>query len=159
MTKEQTMTYTIEKLKRIVDSHQLWLNNEGGKRANLIGADLRESNLIGADLRGADLRGADLSGADLRDTNLIGADLRGANLILIGQDVCGYLFYGYKNENGILTIRAGCRTFEGMKAAHNHWDICHLTDVHLHEDIMSLLDRAERMAKIRGWETEVKEQA
>ena len=62
-------------LKKILDEHLLWLNGEGGSRADLFGADLR-----GADLRGANLRGANLFGANLRGANLRGADLFGANL-------------------------------------------------------------------------------
>ena len=47
---------TSEKIKKVLDSHQKWINEEdGGERANLRGA-----NLSGADLRGADLRGVDL---------------------------------------------------------------------------------------------------
>ena len=46
---------TSEEIKKVLDSHQKWINGEdGGKRANLRGA-----NLSGADLRGADLRGTD----------------------------------------------------------------------------------------------------
>ena len=82
-------------LKKILDEHLLWLNGEGGSRANLSNANLRGANLRDADLRGADLscanlrgadlscanlRGADLSGADLSFANLRGADLSGANL-------------------------------------------------------------------------------
>lgn len=59
-----------EKLKIILAHHMLWLNGNGGERANLRGANLR-----GADLRGADLLGADLRGADLREANLLGANL------------------------------------------------------------------------------------
>ena len=62
-------------LKKILDEHLLWLNGEGGSRANL-----RDADLSGADLSGANLRDADLSGANLRDANLRGADLSGANL-------------------------------------------------------------------------------
>ena len=74
-----------EKLKIILAQHVLWLNSNGGERADLRRADLRGANLRGADLReadlrGADLRGADLRGADLRWANLRGADLRGADL-------------------------------------------------------------------------------
>ena len=55
-------------LKQILELHKKWLNDEdGGKRANLRGANLCRANLRGADLRGANLRGADLSGADLWD--------------------------------------------------------------------------------------------
>nr|DAV50817.1 MAG TPA: pentapeptide repeat protein [Caudoviricetes sp.] len=77
-------------LKKILDEHLLWLNGEGGSRAdlsgaNLSGADLSFANLRGADLsfanlRDADLRDADLSFANLRDADLRGADLSCANL-------------------------------------------------------------------------------
>ena len=72
-------------LKKILDEHLLWLNGEGGSRADLRGANLSDANLSNADLRGAnlsdaDLRNADLFGANLRDANLSDADLRGANL-------------------------------------------------------------------------------
>ena len=77
-------------LKKILDEHLLWLNGEGGSRANLSNADLFGANLRGANLsnanlrnanlRDADLRGADLSCANLSNANLFGANLRGANL-------------------------------------------------------------------------------
>jgi hypothetical protein len=72
-------------LKKILDEHLLWLNGEGGSRANLFGAnlrnaDLRDANLSNADLFGANLRGANLSNADLFGANLRGANLFGANL-------------------------------------------------------------------------------
>ena len=72
-------------LKKILDEHLLWLNGEGGSRANLsnanlFGANLRGANLSNANLRDANLRGANLSNANLRNANLRDADLRGANL-------------------------------------------------------------------------------
>ena len=77
-------------LKKILDEHLLWLNGEGGSRADLrnadlsnadlFGANLRGANLFGANLRDADLRNADLSNANLSNANLFGANLRGANL-------------------------------------------------------------------------------
>ena len=67
-------------LKKILDEHLLWLNGEGGSRANLSNADLRGANLSNADLFGANLRGANLSNADLFGANLRGANLFGANL-------------------------------------------------------------------------------
>ena len=88
--------YTEDELQGILDLHRKWLYAEdGGRRADLRGADLSGANLRGADLwdanlgcadlrdanlRGADLRDANLRGADLRDANLRGADLSGANL-------------------------------------------------------------------------------
>ena len=87
---------TAAELKTILDSHKKWvLNDDGGTRADLMGADLRGADLrdavltravlMGADLRGADLRDADLTRADLtradlRDAVLTRADLRDADL-------------------------------------------------------------------------------
>ena len=52
-------------IKKTLEEHICWLNDEGGRRA-----DLSEANLSGADLRRADLRRADLSEADLSEANL-----------------------------------------------------------------------------------------
>ena len=89
-----------EELETILKNHKLWLNHEGGERANLQyanlrHADLRNANLQYADLQYADLRNAnlqyaylqyaylqyaDLRKADLRNANLQYADLRYADL-------------------------------------------------------------------------------
>ena len=76
---------TKDELKSILEQHRLWVEGNGGKRADLQYANLQDANLRGADLPCADLqyanlRGADLRGADLRGADLLGADLRGANL-------------------------------------------------------------------------------
>ena len=44
-----------EKLNEIIASHGRWLQDKGGKRANLERANLRGANLCMADLEGADL--------------------------------------------------------------------------------------------------------
>lgn len=62
-------------LKKILENHKKWMNNEGGERADLRYADLRC-----ADLRCADLRYANLYDANLSDANLRYADLSDANL-------------------------------------------------------------------------------
>ena len=73
-------------LSEVLNKHKKWINNEdGGERADLLGAylsgaDLRGADLLGAYLSGADLRGADLRGADLSGAYLSRADLRGAYL-------------------------------------------------------------------------------
>lgn len=56
---------TPEELKQILAEHHAWCHNQGGKQADLAGADLRK-----ADLTGADLRAADLTGAHLMKSNL-----------------------------------------------------------------------------------------
>ena len=67
-------------LKKILDEHLLWLNGEGGSRADLCDVDLRNADLRCADLRGANLSDADLRCADLRNADLCRADLRNADL-------------------------------------------------------------------------------
>ena len=73
-------------LKEILEKHEIWLNEEqGGERAdlryaNLRDADLSDTNLWNADLRYADLRDANLRYANLSDTNLTGANLTDADL-------------------------------------------------------------------------------
>ena len=67
-------------LKKILDEHLLWLNGEGGSRADLRNADLSNADLFGANLRGANLFGANLRCANLRDANLRGANLSNADL-------------------------------------------------------------------------------
>lgn len=77
-------------IQEILEQHQLWLNDNGGERANLQGADLRYIDLSKANLRGAnlysawldgsDLNFADLSYANLRDADLHNVNLCGANL-------------------------------------------------------------------------------
>ena len=44
---------THRELEIILENHKKWLTNEGGKRANLSGAELSYANLSGANLRGA----------------------------------------------------------------------------------------------------------
>ena len=84
-------------LKKILDEHLLWLNGEGGSRAdlsgaNLFGADLSCANLRGANLSGADLSCANLFGANLSDADLRNADLRCANLR--NADLCRADLFG-----------------------------------------------------------------
>ena len=64
-----------ERLDEIVAIHGRWIQDKGGKHA-----DLRRADLRGANLHGADLRGADLYGTNLRGANLLHADLKGATL-------------------------------------------------------------------------------
>lgn len=85
-------------LKAIIYKHAKWARGEdGGERADLSDADLRNANLRGADLYNADLSGANLYNADLCDADLRGAylcdaDLYGANLR--GANLCGAYLYG-----------------------------------------------------------------
>lgn len=124
--------------------------------ANLWCANLRGADLWGVDLSDANLSGANLSRTDLRDvylwdTDLRRVNLRDANLILAGQDIRGYLFYASVNAANVVVIHAGCREFVGVSAARAHWSQRHTEDEVLHADCLSLVDRIERMATVRGW--------
>ena len=122
-------------LVEIIRKHAMWLADESdGKRA--------------------DLSDADLSNADLRNANLSNADLSDANLILIGQDIRGYLFWAFQDDDGVAVIRAGCRMFTGIAAAYAHWTERHTSDEILHADCLSMVARCEAMAKARGWKLE-----
>ena len=67
-------------IQEILEQHQLWLNNNGGKRADLRGVDLRGANLYSVQLGNACLSLADLSYANLRNADLHNVSLFGANL-------------------------------------------------------------------------------
>jgi len=78
-------------IQEILEEHERWLRGEGGKKADLCGADLHKVNLFRANLRWADLRDANLRRVDLRGANLRGADLRRVDLEkadLQGADLC-----------------------------------------------------------------------
>ena len=59
-----------QELDTILAEHAKWRLGDGGKRADLSGANLSHANLYGADLSGANLSGADLYDADLSGANL-----------------------------------------------------------------------------------------
>lgn len=90
-------------LKAIIYKHAKWARGEdGGERADLCDADLRDADLRGANLRGAslcgaNLRNANLCDADLRNASLCDADLRGASLC--GADLRGANLRGAKNTD------------------------------------------------------------
>ena len=83
---------TKEELDKVLELHKKWLlKEEGGKRADLSGVNLRGADLEGAGLRGATLWGANLEEANLRlacleGTNLEKANLREATLEEVGLD-------------------------------------------------------------------------
>lgn len=53
--------YTKEQLNEILENHKLWLNDDGGSRA-----ELRDANLSGANLFGANLSGASGNMSELK---------------------------------------------------------------------------------------------
>ncbi len=58
-----------EELDIILENHGKWLRNEGGDRADLSNADLKNTNLRFANLSNANFRGVDLSDANLNWVN------------------------------------------------------------------------------------------
>ena len=90
-----------EELKEILEKHKKWFNKEeGGERANLLGANLTGANLSYANLEGANLEGANLRGANLKGANLKGANLEGS--YLRGADLEGSYLRGANLENSNL---------------------------------------------------------
>ncbi|EAF3280372.1 hypothetical protein CS571_02615 [Listeria monocytogenes] len=78
-----------EELDIILENHGKWLLNEGGERANLSNADLKNTNLKFADLRFANLSIANLRGVDLSDANLNWVnwqDVRGLTVVAVQVD-------------------------------------------------------------------------
>ena len=69
-----------EELNEMLVQHELWLNDEGGKRLDLENVDLRDADLRNTNLRNANLECANLECANLMNTNLECASLRNANL-------------------------------------------------------------------------------
>lgn len=69
-----------EELTQTIKQHRKYLHGEGGKRADLSGADLSYAMLHRADLHRAKLRGVTLYRADFKNANLKGVDFSGANI-------------------------------------------------------------------------------
>lgn len=108
-------------LQKILQNHQKYLNNNGGKKANLRGTDLSEVNLRFADLRFANLRGTNLSEANLRGTNLRGANLFGVKGISMAAfDSRGWVLICWW-RNDIPYFNAGCHKNLLEKEALAHW--------------------------------------
>jgi uncharacterized protein YjbI with pentapeptide repeats len=68
-------------LNLLLEHHTEWLDDEGGERADLSGADLYKADLSGVNLGIANLVGANLSKANLERANLRGTNLSGADLV------------------------------------------------------------------------------
>ena len=85
---------------QILQRHAKWLaDEEGGKRANLYGANLCAANLYGANLYDANLRDADLYGANLYDAkNILAVGPIGSRLDIT---------YAVKHRDRIM-IKCGC---------------------------------------------------
>jgi len=110
-------------------NHELWLNGEGGERADLRGANLRGAKLYRANLRGAKLYRANLYEAKLYRANLYEADLRGANLEganlyeanLRGANLEGANLEGAKLYRANLTDAIELVKIMGVKPGNTYW--------------------------------------
>lgn len=74
---------TQEELAAVLADHKIWLEEKGGKRANLYGAKLDFVDLTGVNLSGASLNAANLHRANLSTADLSGVDFNGANLYAV----------------------------------------------------------------------------
>jgi hypothetical protein len=123
----------------------LWDTSE----ANLFGANLSGANLFGADLSEANLSGANLFGANLFGANLFGANLYRANLIVGGYRSDGFCFLLYKEPDGTVKLRAGCRYFS-IKEAKAHW-LATRNGTQLGRESAALIAGLVAQAKACGW--------
>jgi len=151
---------THEEIAAILADHGCWLRGEGGKRADLSGADLTRADLTDARLSGADLTRADLTRADLTDARLSGARLTRADLtdarltradltdaVLHGTTIKrllrratradGYEFILWDCQEGFF-IAAGCRWFT-LDEARQHWTATR-AGTPLGDETMDILD-------------------
>jgi uncharacterized protein YjbI with pentapeptide repeats len=128
--------FTVDEITEILRKHMLWrVNKEGGVRADLSGANLRDANmyeaelrdanlckadlagaiLVSADLYGANMHNADLRGVDLRKADLRLADLRGAGLrfadlrgaVLAGANLSGAIIQNTQSDDLITACGLG----------------------------------------------------
>ena len=112
-------------------------------------ANLSKANLSGADLYRANLSWANLSWADLSKANLSGANLFGANLIVGGYRSDGFCFLLYKEPDGTVKLRAGCRYFS-IKEAKAHW-LATRNGTQLGRESAALIAGLVAQAKACGW--------
>ena len=85
--------YTPDELKAVLDAHKKWvLDQEGGSRA---------------DLRGADLSRADLSGAYLRRADLSRAYLK-IHSLEVFTGLYDYQCWAFVSDAGVPWVRMGC---------------------------------------------------
>lgn len=123
--------------------------------ADLCSADLRGANLRKANLRGSvvfdtDMRHANFTGASLNGVDLSSSHINGASLIVAGVDQRGYAFYatGSKTE---LYIRAGCRVFESIEKAKDHWRGRHFDNQQLRDQCLELVDSLAKLIEEEKW--------
>ena len=98
---------TKDELKTILDEHAKWSRGDGGRRANLVGANLGGANLEVANLGGAYLRDVRLSPTH----TAVGLIARATRI----EDP--YEFFAWHTDQGVI-IKAGCRfmTVEQFRA-------------------------------------------
>jgi hypothetical protein len=100
-----------DKLDNILHKHRLWLwGEEGGERADLSDANLRNASLSDADLSDANLRNANLRNADLSDANLRNANLRNADLSDANLRNADLNWANMHEAKGVKTYTAGLQS-------------------------------------------------
>ena len=116
-----------ETLDTILTEHQTWLEQKGGRQADLTMADLRGVDLHGVNLSHAELQGAVLDDANLNDTKLRWASLSGASLEraslqradLEAAEARGANFTGADFQQASMTaVDAQNAVFEGASLEH-----------------------------------------
>lgn len=146
------------------------------RKANLKNARFLDCNLLECDFGQANLEGCAFDGSNLAYCNFTNANLSYASfdnvptaegiklggaclhmlsrhkaaLIIGGYDERGYLFYASCDAEKQIILRAGCQRYRSIEDARAHWQREHTG--YLHEDCLLLVDRIEKLAKLKGWQ-------
>jgi uncharacterized protein YjbI with pentapeptide repeats len=116
---------TKNEIAAMLADHLRWLCGEGGKRADLAGANLTGARLAGAILDRAILDGAKIKGATVK--RLLRRTMRSD----------GYEFFLWHCQEGLF-VAAGCRWFT-MTEARQHWTTTR-AGTPLGDETMDILD-------------------
>ncbi len=105
---------TEPELRQILDDHTLWLNHNGGKRADIEGeviplmdlkhSNLAKSNCVNNDFSGLDLRGTNFYHAHLSTCDFTNADLRYVDFGFANLENCNFTGANTEGANFIEAI-------------------------------------------------------
>ena len=112
-------------------------------------SDLRAA-VVEAVGKKADLGGANLGGADLDGARCGSVLAEKCDRILTASSGSGYQMVFVRHPDGI-SVHAGCRDFESIAKAREHWREGKGHDPKHLADCLSALDYLTALAKQRGW--------
>lgn len=133
-------------------------------RADFVNCTFDGCNFEGTSFKGCNIEACTFDRCILSKSDWLGAriisieieylnHLNDYNLYILGKDTRNYLFYMAGNEDGVVTIFAGCRVFTGIKQAKDHWKNRQLTD-NIKAQALGFVAMAKKVAPALGWRLE-----